>query len=131
MAIRVDKFRILVFILILFQVAAICYRTTLPSLTQARQAITIDQPADAFSASESANEADLQDVLYSPEKPLLSDALVSPIPTFQFGFIVIPACFLFIIFSILTGSKCKERPLFFTNTYFHTLFLSVILINAP
>lgn len=130
MAIQANKFRILIFFLIFFQVAAMGYRNNLPSVIPGGQTSKVTLHADTPSLDESFARQ-TPDVLYSPEKILPSDALVSPVPTFQFGFIVVPACFLFVIFSFFTGTKVKERPFFFNNSYLHTLFSSVILINAP
>jgi hypothetical protein len=127
---RATNFRFLVFFLIFFQVAAIYYRVILPSPTSSTQVSEHPAVSDS-SLEEPLVSIPLQDLLYSPEKLLLPDAWLSPIPTFQFGFIVIPACFLFILFSFFSGTKVKERPYFFANSYYHILFLSVILINAP
>ena len=131
MAIHATKFRLLVFFLMFFQVVAICYKSSLPSVIKAQQSMYAPLSADTASQEESVAKGVIHEVLYSPEKLLLSDALLSPIPTFQFGFIVIPACFLCVIFSFFTSINLKEQPFFFTNSYFHTLFLIVILTNAP
>lgn len=134
---RANTFRILVFFLVFFQAAAIYYRIILPHASNIYQAAALHPStelpslAKEFSPNDALAPDHLQDVLYSPEKLLLSDAWLSPVPTFQFGFIIFPACFLFVLFSLFNGNKGKERPFFFTNSYFHTLFLSVILINAP
>ncbi|QHT71335.1 hypothetical protein GXP67_34105 [Rhodocytophaga rosea] len=69
--------------------------------------------------------------LYSPETLKLPDALVSPIPSFQFGFVESVACFLFILFCLYVPIVIKEIIHCFTSSYFHTLFSSLILINAP
>lgn len=78
-----------------------------------------------------SHAAQLQSSLYSPETLTLPDALVSPVPSFQFGFVESIACFLFILFCLYIPVVIKETILFFTSSYFHTLFSSLILINAP
>jgi hypothetical protein len=126
-----NKFRMLVFFLILFQAAAIYYRTTLPSDSGTRQAVGLYSAIGGASPDATVASASIEDILYSPEKLLLSDAWLAPVPTFQFGFIVILACFLFAVFSFFRGNRVIRRPFYFISSYFHTLFLSIILINAP
>jgi hypothetical protein len=69
--------------------------------------------------------------IYSAETLQLSDALLSPITSFQFGFVEFLACFLFALFTFSVVNQKGRSVSFFTNSYLHTLFLSVILINAP
>ena len=78
-----------------------------------------------------SDDAQLQSSLYSPETLTLPDALVSPIPSFQFGSVETIACYLCILFCLYVPVVIKERIHFFTSSYFHTLFSSLILINAP
>jgi hypothetical protein len=73
----------------------------------------------------------LQSHLYSPETLLLPDALVNPVPVFQFGFVESLACLLFVLFCLYVPVVIKETVHFFANSYLHTLFSSLILINAP
>jgi hypothetical protein len=133
MSIRATISRILFFFLILLQVAGFYYRITEPVKSYAVETIQADNTADETTVDNSTSASAMSgEVLYIPETLLLPDALLSPIPSFQFGFIEVLACFLFAIFSFYVGSICiRVTPLLFTNSYFHTLFLSVILINAP
>jgi hypothetical protein len=123
--------RIIFFFLIAVQAATWCYRNSLPAIPQTVSALYISHSTGSLSSERTSPEAGISEVLYSPEKLQLPDALLSPIPSFQFGLIEVLACFLFVIFSFCTFLKVRETVLYFTNAYFHTLFLSVILINAP
>jgi len=78
-----------------------------------------------------SSEKDLHSRLYSPEALHLPDALVTPIPSFQFACIEVLGCFLFVMFSFYALTKIRETTPLFISSYFRTLFLSVILINAP
>jgi hypothetical protein len=123
---------ILFFFLILLQAAGLYYRNVAPVDSYAVETVQTSNTADCTSLDNSTAASAMSEVLYSPETLLLPDALLSPIPSFQFGFIEVLASFLFLIFSFSAGNICLgKKPLVFTNSYFHTLFLSVILINAP
>jgi hypothetical protein len=76
-------------------------------------------------------QEDVKSKLYSPDKLELPEALLAPIPSFQFILLEAVACFLFLIFSFCLFTKIRETSPVFVNAYFHTLFLSIILINAP
>lgn len=80
---------------------------------------------------EGSSRDELKSSLFNAETIQISDAMVAPIPSFQFTFIGVLGCFLFLIFSFFTSTKVKETTSSFTSSYFHTLFLSIILINAP
>jgi hypothetical protein len=131
MTIPAKIFRVLFFFLIFVQVAAMYYRNDLPAESHAVDIITPYNTAEDTLLDFSSAEPAIKGILYSPEKLLLPDALLSPIPSFQFGFIELLACFLFVIFSFYACTQIRKKPFLFTNSYFHTLFLSVILINAP
>jgi hypothetical protein len=131
MAIAAKILRILFFSLMVLQVAGWCYKNMYPA-TPAAQLCFLPNQSAALPEPENATEnTQNSEVLYSPDKLLLPDALLSPIPSFQFGVIEILACFLFTIFCFCACIQVKEKPFYFTSSYFHTLFLSVILINAP
>jgi hypothetical protein len=131
MKVAVKIFHILFFFLMLFQVAGICYRNNSPSIINSEEISYSQSFAHQHDLYNFVEASQMNGVLYSPETILLSDAVLSPIPSFQFGFIVVLGCFLFVLFSLNSCTQAKTRPFFFTNSYFHTLFLSVILINAP
>jgi hypothetical protein len=124
-------FRLLFFFLILFQVAGMYLGNDLPVTTNALDTCQLADATDDNSLQQSLAEPAAEEVLYSPDKLLLPDALLSPLRSFQFGFIEILACFLFVIFSFYAFRQVKEKRIYFTNAYLHTLFSSVILINAP
>ncbi|MDO1449504.1 hypothetical protein Q0590_24725 [Rhodocytophaga aerolata] len=87
----------------------------------------------AYSAAQSMadDSTEEKESLYSPDKLLLPAALLSPIPSYQFGWIEVLACFLFAVFAAKCCPQCKARPFSVANSYLHILFLSVILIHAP
>jgi hypothetical protein len=131
MAFLAKLFRILFFFLILFQVAGMYVGNSLPSHNNSLENFSLTDATDDTSLQQSLAEPTADEVLYSPDKLLLPDALLSPLRSFQFGFIEILACFLFVIFSFYAFRQVKEKRIYFTNAYFLTLFSSVILINAP
>ena len=76
MAIHATKFRLLVFFLMFFQVVAICYKSSLPSVIKAQQSMYAPLSADTAFQEESVAKGVIHEVLYSPEKLLLSVALL-------------------------------------------------------
>ncbi len=129
MTFAVKSFCITFLFLLLAQAAGIYFAEILQANT--RQYFSIEHTEIHLLAGDLASGGEIQSVLSLPDALHLPDALLSPFPSFQFGIIVFLACSLFVIFNISLPVTYKERPLLRTNSYFHTLFLSVILINAP
>lgn len=125
MRFTVRIFRILFLFLMLAQALRLGYRESFPANDISHFAVVSNPAPDASILPEVDSE------LYSPETLQLPDALLSPIPSFQFGLVEILACFLFVLFTFCLVKQIRVRNTFFTNSYLHTLFLSVILINAP
>ena len=85
----------------------------------------------SFFSGETPLQEEVKSNLYSPDALELPEALLVPIPNFQFVLTEAVACFLFVFFLVCGFTKIRETTPNFANSYFHTLFSSIILINAP
>ena len=85
----------------------------------------------SFFLGETVLQQEVKSELYSPDALELPEALLVPLPNFQFALSEAVACFLFVIFLVCSFTKIREITPDFTNSYFHKLFSGIILINAP